>query len=323
MREDASDKRDNEERFRNCIACDYAPPSLECFYLHRRKCQSCVKKAIEMREFVQCPYCEYASSNIKIHLKKKHLLVESQMDKIETCSPNYRSKISESVRNAIMSSSKELSRRSKLLGELNKTEDFRKRASKTAIKTSSKKEIQIQRAERLKRWREENSDTFKNKCWIKMIKADKKWKKTKPELFMISWLNEKYGDLFEWGKMLRSNRFKQDGKSDRKQVDFRSKDRNIFIEIDGPFHFDNLSRQKEIESSSIIEAIDRAKKRDSILENIVKDKNKTLIRVGYGSWCNSTGRVHDNVLDKISEIVDSSIRGIFKIGDIYGQDNCL
>lgn len=323
MRPNAANTRDLRERFRDLVVCGYKPPSIEAFYFHRRKCKKCSQKAVEDGDFVKCPFCDYASSNIKIHLKKKHCLAEEQMEKIETCSPNYRARNGESVRNAILTSPKEIERRSKLLGELNKTESFRKRASETAIKTSSKKEIQVQRAERLKKWREENPDKFKNECWSKMIKADKKWKKTKPELFMIGWLNKKYGDLFDWGKMLRSKLFMQNGKSDRKQIDFRSKDRNIFIEIDGPFHFDNLSRQQEVESSTIVEAINRTKQRDNILEKIVKDKNKTLIRVGYGTWCNSTGRVDEKVLDKISEIVDSGVRGIFKIGEIYGEDNCL
>jgi hypothetical protein len=314
---------DLRERFRDLVVCGYNPPSIEAFYLHRRNCKKCAQKAIECGDFVKCPHCDYASSNIKIHLKNKHHLSKIEIDNIDTCSINYKIRNGQSVRKAIQNSPKEKKRRAKLLGELNKTESFRKRASETAIKTSSKKEIQKQRSERLKKWREENPEKFKNECWIKMVEADKKWKKTKPELFMTKWLDQKYKGSFEWGKMLRSKFFMQDGKSDRKQIDFRSKDRSIFIEIDGPFHFDNLSRQKEIQSVAIVEAIDRTKKRDDILENIIKDKNKTLIRIGYGTWCNSTGRVEEKVLDKISEIVDSGIHGVFKLGEIYGEDNCL
>lgn len=325
MRKDVADPRNLGERFRDLVVCKYSPPSIEAFYLHRRNCKTCREYAVEIGDFVKCPYCEYSSSNITIHLKKKHLLKDEDIkqNKIETCSKNYRARNSSAVKDAILRSPKERQRRSKLLGELNKTPHFRIKASETAIKTSARKEIQQQRAERLHKWRRENSEDFKNKCWKKMLEADKQWKKTKPEKFMFSWLKDKYGDRFEWGKMLRSKLFLESGKSDRKQIDFRSKDRNVFIEIDGPFHFTNLARIKEVESQTINEAINRAKERDNILEKVIVDKQKTLIRVGYGVWCDSTGRVEQKVLDKISEIVDNNLQGIFKIGEVYGEDNCL
>ena len=59
------------------------------------------------------------------------------------------------------------------------------------------------------------------------------------------------------------------------------------------------------------------------IEKIITDKQKTLIRVGYGTWCVSTGRVEQKVLDKISHIVDANLQGIYKIGDVYGENNCL
>lgn len=325
MRQDAANTRDLRERFRDLVVCKYNPPSIEAFYLHRRNCSSCREYAVEIGDFVKCPFCDYASSNIKIHLKKKHSLKEEEIKqyKFETCSKNYKARNSKAVSSAILNSDKERARRSKLLGELNKTPLFRNKASETAIKTSARKEIQQQRAEQLRKWRSENQKEFKDKCWSKMLQADKQWKKTKPEKFMIEWLKGKYGERFEWGKMLRSKLFLESGKSDRKQIDFRSNDRNIFIEIDGPFHFTNLARKEETKSQVISEAIERAKHRDKILEKIIADKQKTLIRVGYGTWCDSTGRVDQKVLDKISQIVDTNLQGIYKIGDVYGEDNCL
>ena len=323
--QDVANTRNLRERFRDLVVCKYEPPSIEAFYLHRRSCNACREYAIEIGDFVKCPYCKYASSNIVSHLKKEHSLDDEKIkqDKLETCSKNYKARNGKAVSNAILNSAKERQRRSKLLGELNKTSVFRNKASETAVKTSARKDIQQQRAEQLRQWRSENPEEFKDKCWSKMLEADKKWKKTKPEKFMIEWLKGKYGSRFEWGKMLRSKLFLESGKSDRKQIDFRSNDRNIFIEIDGPFHFTNLTRKEQIKSQVINEAIERAKERDKILEKIITDKQKTLIRVGYGTWCVSTGRVEQKVLDKISHIVDANLQGIYKIGDVYGENNCL
>lgn len=325
MRENEDDKRNNGEWFRNNVICGYKPPSLEMFYLHRRNCISCKEKAILEEEFVKCPKCEYASSNIKRHLNKVHNLTNLQIEKnnIITCSEKYKTKMGNAVSKAIQDSPIEIKRRSDMLSSLNKRQDFRERASKTAKITSSRNDIVTQRTDRLKTWREENPEKFKNKCWKKMISSRKKWKKSKPEIFMNSWLDSKYPDTFEWGKMLRSKEFSKIGKSDRKQIDFRSKNKNIFIEIDGPFHFKNLSRKEENHSEIIEEAIERARNRDEILEKIIKQKNKTLIRIGYGSWKNRSGEINQELLQKVSQIIEQKLIGIFKFGEVYGENNCL
>ena len=324
MRKDVTDKRDNEERFRNCIACEYKPPSLESFYLHRRNCQFCSQKAVEMGEFICCPYCKYSSSNLNEHLKKKHCISKQQIKEqgIQTFSSIYLATMGESVKKAILSSPEERERRSKMLGSLNKTKLFREKASSTAIKTSARKEIQKQRSERLKKWRVQNPDKFRD-IWKNMTKSRKKWKKSKPEIFLVSWLDKKYPDIFEWGKMIRSKEFLKNGKSDRKQVDFRSKDRSIFIEIDGPFHFENLSREKQLNSDDINDAISKTINRDEMLEKIILDKSKTLIRIGYGCWQNRSGIIKEQVLLKVSQIIEQKLIGIYKLGECYDENNCL
>ena len=40
MRKDENDKRNNGTRLRDNIACEYEPPSIEIFYLHRRNYRS-------------------------------------------------------------------------------------------------------------------------------------------------------------------------------------------------------------------------------------------------------------------------------------------
>lgn len=325
MRKDVAHTGNFREKFRDTVACEYKTSTLEAFYEHRRKCKMCTKYALEIGEFIRCPYCEFSSSNLTRHLKEKHDLNNKQVKErnIETISPNLRCRISKRVSGAIMNSPEERKRRSVLLGKLNKTEQFRLKASKTAKITSSRKDIQLKRAENLRKWREENPERFRKECCEKMRTSIKKWKKSKPEIYMERWLQEKYPNKFEWGKILRSNKFRENAKSDRKQIDFRSKDKNIFIEIDGPFHFNNLSREKNIESEIISEAINKTKKRDTICEAIIREREKLLLRIGYGCWNNASGKIREEVLDKVSNILENETKGIFKIGEIYGENNCL
>ena len=325
MRSDAADQGDLGERVRDCIVCGYEPPSMASFHLHRRNCEKCSSKALEIGDFVKCPYCEYASASLYSHLNKLHQINKRRAKElgIEACSLNYKRRQRRAVSASIMASPEERQRRARLLGELNKTKGFRERASRTAIKTSARKDIQEQRAEQLAKWRRENPGKFRKRCTERMLAAPKQWKKTKPEKFLLEWLEEEYSGVFEWGKMLRSVRFEEAGHSDRKQIDFRSKDRLIYIEVDGPFHFENLGREEKVGSIRIEESIARTRSRDKLVEQIVVGKNKCLIRVGYVCWANSTGRIRQEVLDKIREIVDNKQTGVFKLGECYGEDNCL
>lgn len=325
MREDAGNQRDFKERIGNCIVCGYIPPSKASFDLHRRNCEECSKRALAIGDFVECPYCEYSSSVLSHHLKKVHQINNKTAKEkgIVTHSLNMRKRNGDAVRKSILSSPEEKNRRSKLLGELNKTPAFRKRASEAAIKTSARKDIQEQRAARLKEWRKDNPEEFRTRCWEKMLKAPKQWKKTKPEKWMQRWLQKEYPNTFEWGKMLRSKTFKESGKSDRKQIDFCSKARDIYIEIDGPFHFENMTRKKNINSPIISEAIEKTIIRDRATEEVIKNRNKCLIRIGYSCWANSTGRVNQKTLDKLKELIDNNLTGIYKLGEEYGENNCL
>ena len=76
MRKNEDNRRDNEEWFRNSIACGYVPASIEMFYQHRRECGACKEKAINDGYAVRCPKCEYAGSQIKTHLKKVHKMTD-------------------------------------------------------------------------------------------------------------------------------------------------------------------------------------------------------------------------------------------------------
>lgn len=325
MWKDASNQRDLKERIRDCIACGYIPPSKASFDLHRRTCEKCSKRALAIGDFIECPYCEYSSSILSHHLKKVHQIDNKTAKEkgVVTHSLNMRKRNGDAVKKSILSSPEERNRRSKLLGELNKTPAFRNRASVTAIKTSARKDILEQRTTRLKEWRKDNPEEFRTKCWEKMLKAPKQWKKTKPEKWIQRWLQKEYPDTFEWGKMLRSKIFKESGKSDRKQIDFRSKARDIYIEIDGPYHFENMTRKKNINNPIISEAIERTIIRDRATEKVMKNRNKCFIRIGYSCWADSTGKINQKTLDKVKEIIDNKQVGIFKLGEDYGEDNCM
>lgn len=291
--------------------------------IHHRKCEKYRDYAIANGSYLRCPYCSYASTTISHHLRKEHKEREDEWKLLkpdEITSAIYREKMGKSVSAAIMNNEDERKRRGNLLGSLNKTKLFKDKASETARITSARKDIQENRSRQLKNWRDNNPEDFRQLCTNKMLSSHKFWKKTKPEVFLASWLDDKYHDMFEYGKMLRSKEFLDCGKSDRKQVDFRSKDRTIFIEIDGPFHFEKFNG-KETSSEQIETAIKRTKKRDEILEGIFEVKNKILIRIGYGSWNNNSGKIDDEVLEKTAKIINEKFAGVFKLGDIYGKNS--
>ena len=136
MRKNATNETDYREKFGYPIGCEkYNPPSKEAFFVHRRKCAECTLTALEVGDFIKCPYCEFSSSNILYHLKKVHSMDIEDVKKsnISYISLNSIERNSISVSKSIMNNEEERKRRSKLLAKLNKTEEFRKKASETAI----------------------------------------------------------------------------------------------------------------------------------------------------------------------------------------------
>ena len=153
------------------------------------------------------------------------------------------------------------------------------------------------------------------------------FKMSKPEMFMRKWLQHAYPQKFKYSQFLYSKKYKEIGNmSGRKQIDFVDSCRQTYIEIDGPFHFEGFNGRKGnayyIERG-FLKTIPKTIEKDRITETILSGRNKCLIRIGYGCWADSTGRINQETLDKVKEIIDNKQIGIFKLGEEYGEDNCI
>lgn len=311
--------------------------------------EDCFKKELENQYIleselngkIKCILCNYWGHKLKEHIERVHdidviLYKEIHGEVISEKSKNnyseknkingnwinrkkengedlteYREKMGKRVSESILSNSIERKRRSELFSSLNKTEVFRKNASETAKITSSRKDILEKRTENLLRWISENYDEFLEKCTGKMLQAKKKWKQTKPEKWLMDWLEENYPKEFNYSRTLKNKKLKN--KSKRKQIDFVNQDRTIFIEVDGIFHF-----------KKIHDIYENICYNDTVInEYFQQRKNKILIRISYDQWHPKTGKIKEKCLNKIKEIIFNSKGGVYFLGEKYGKNNIL
>ena len=325
MRQDASNSGNYGERIGDdlkgfiCI-CGWKTKSRGSFGWHKRKCTQHRLNAIETGEYVSCPLCPFARETLYQHLLSAHGL-SSEVDKDEygqdkLISKRYRERLSD----GIMGNEDERKRRSLLLAKLNKTDTFRVRASKTAIETSKRPDVIKRRTKQLADWRKENPDKFKA-ITAKMLKA-RKFTQTKPEKFLQKWLEGEFPAQFRYNQIIKSSLYHMN-RSKRKQVDFRSIDKFVYIEVDGPFHFLNFRNRKKDKKFWSADSIKTTIEKDLITERIIKERGKILIRISYDCWVDSTGRVKNRALKKMHSIIKSRKAGIYKLGEAYGDDNIL
>lgn len=307
-------------------------------------CQNKYKDLQENKDFVICQICGYHAKSLGYHLNKNHQIKPKEYKKkfpafliitpeavsnyshasISSGSwlqkaiaegddlSEYRKKMSESVSSSILNNAEEIARRSKLMGEINKTDIMRQRASETAKKTSSRVDILERRSKQLEKWRNESPEEFHEKCITKLVNAFQ----SKPE-----------GVLFDFVCGLKNFSFKRNqfinskfinNKSHNKQIDIVDKEKRIYIEYDGPIHFENYFGNLE-----------KIQKRDKELEQHINYHGWTLIRISYDRFIYKTKSVDKNkidssyfkqeCLDQIVEILNSKKPGIYKIGEVYGE----
>jgi hypothetical protein len=165
--------------------------------------------------------------------------------------------------------------------------------SETAKRTSARRDIQLQRAERLKRWREENPEKFKKTIQLAM-KSPKKSK-------MESWLRDDLG----W-----KSRYVRCG-DDRKFVDMANG--KIWIEVDGCFHFWEVKRK----NSKRPHNFKRVQERDNMLkEEALRRKNITLIRLSMSCFYRK-GRMKEEWYTLLLNMLRSPKPGVFCAGEFY------
>ena len=166
--------------------------------------------------------------------------------------------------------------------------------SATAKKTSARKDVQEARAAQLKRWRDNNPEDFAKS----IEKAQRAPKKSKMEI----WLRKELG----WKpKKICCGK-------DRRFVDLVKK--NIWIEVDGPFHFWQIGSTSNKRGHNL----EYTQTRDQMLKDeCIKRKNVTLIRISLKCFTPKTGEMKQEWLALLQTMLQSPIPGVWCIGEFY------
>jgi hypothetical protein len=297
-----------------------------------------IRLDLEQGELVKCALCDEVGSSLALHVRKVHgidkkeyikvhgpVLAPGSRDKYSKAAEEngnwivkakergedlteYWKKVSAGVRESILNSPEERKRRADMLGSLNKTEAFRKKASETAKKTSARKDIQEKRAFTLKKWREGNRQDFYIKCTSNMHKY-----KSRPEKELYRIISSYFPDHnFVNNKFKKDNSFFSFNKTGNKQIDIISDSKKIYIEYDGFLHF------KEVWKGTLT----KIKLKDSFFSKYCIRNSITLIRVSSDIYSyKSGGGFNQFALDKAREIITSPTPGVHFIGKSWnGQE---
>lgn len=83
------------------------------------------------------------------------------------------------------------------------------------------------------------------------------------------------------------------------------------IEIDGILHFKNIEKWNQLEN---------VRKKDTELNEAASKMGYVLIRVGYDQW-NHRGEFKQECLDRIHELLQNPVSGVYKIGEVYSVEH--
>jgi hypothetical protein len=212
----------------------------------------------------------------------------------------YKAKMGSAVSNAIMSNETERSRRAKLIGELNKSERFKKKASETAKKTSARPEIQEARAKVLAQWRTDNPEKFQQ-----FIVSSLMIQVSKPERILYELCKDILGE--NTGRQQQIQHKDIPHASKKARIDISHKEKKIFIEFDGPFHF------KPIHGEELLQL---RQARDRAVEKYAVENKYLLIRISYDAF--KSERFEDWAIQRLKEELHDERRGrIVRIGKYY------
>lgn len=217
----------------------------------------------------------------------------------------YREKMSKSVSKAILSSPKERQRRSDLLKELNKTKiwtpEFKVMMTEKSKKTAIRHEIITKRTEQLKKWRDENFEDFYEKC-VKNFSTS--WR-SKPELALFELVKTIDNYTFMNNQFVKDETFTS--KTKRKQVDIADVNMGVYLEFDGPWHFENING-----------SLQEIATRDKLFNEYIERNQLTLIRVSYDQYSyHSGGAFKEECLKQLFEALRNPKPGVLKIGKAY------
>ena len=303
---------------------------------HQKKCKIFLEGATEDIDYVKCKVCGYIGKSITAHVKKKHFLSKKEYQEKygETVCKNSRSAYSETAKingdwikrakergedlsehfanlgdkisAGIMKSETAREARRQNLSKLNKTQEFRERSSKTAKKTSSRKDIQEERSKRLAKWREDNPEEFYTKCTSVMHKS---WQ-SKPEIDLFEYIDKNFPDTFKRNQILKRIGKFLSTKTNIRQIDIMSLENKIVIEFDGIHHFKDVFKKK----GNLLEV----SKKDQELNEVLVEEGWTVIRVSHDEYdYKDNGTFNQKTLDEIANIIDKQARGLWLFGKSY------
>jgi hypothetical protein len=322
-----------------CKYCQTNFIRFDMFEQCQAKCLDKYKNLVEGRDYVICAICGLHAKSLGMHVSKEHNIdieeykKEHQIicynssniysnqnglngDWINRATENnidltgYWEKVSEGVREAILSNPVERMRRSEMMTKLNDRQQsdpsFKELVSKTAQLTSARPEIMEARAKRLKNWRENNSEDFYEKCIKKMITTFQ----SKPEKKLFEFVSSLDGFNFKRNQFMKSINFSS--VSNKRQIDIFDKEKRIYIEYDGHIHFKDIFG---------IDVLQKNKIKDNEIEHHISNHGWTLIRISYDQYVDRNkiekSYFKQGCLDRIVEILNNRVPGIYKIGAAY------
>lgn len=293
---------------------------------------------VEGKDYVVCVVCGFHAKSLGAHVSKVHNILADEYKKnhqiictnskeiystqnkensnwIERAKERgedlteYFEKMGAAVKASILANPEDRKRRAKVMSDVNKSDIMRKKSSETAIKTSARKDIQEARAEKLKKWRNENPDEFYDKCVSKMIGT---WN-SKPEAVLYQEMIKRTKFNFKRHQKLRSEKFLCFYK--QKDIDIGDTDRRVYIEYDGPLHF----------KQTTLNQLDNVQEKDRLLDEHIIQHGWVLIRVGYDqfSYRKSDYGFKSECLAKIDGLLNNLVPGVHRIGDVYEQNRSV
>lgn len=262
-----------------CVGCGVVLPKKEC-EKHRASCPQAIAIANQNRRGPAMENLKKAREWMAGEGREQNLKTLRRASKIAARSPKARSA------------------RSRNMSRMNKTEEARRRASKTAQKTSARPEIQKKRAAVLAKWRKENPEAFAETT----KRAQKAAKPSRAE----SWLQE---------NVLKGLGFRRNAQvrcgEHRKQCDFVRGD--FWIEVDGCWHFGMEFAKKRYSAEQVHE-------RDVMLNMEAERRKIVLVRLGLGCWRgNGRYKLKGEWRMLLMALLENPVPGVYLFGECYTQ----
>lgn len=304
---------------------------------HQLKCSAWLGRSLEGIDYVRCKICGECGYSLKHHIEHKHGLKKAEYEKNHgrsVCTStadrykstnnydwinrakekgedlsDWKANLSSSISEGILASESAREARRNNLSQLNKTENFKKRSSDIAKKTSSRKDILQKRTDALRNWREQNYDIFIEKCLTKMVQSYQ----SHPERCLYELVNNFYPERFKRGQQIRRIGKFISVKSGTRQIDILDSSNKIVIEFDGPRHFFNLSKTDQLT---------HIREKDAELNRVLVEEGFTVIRVSFDKFSYTHGGKFDNVcVQSLKDAIEQHEPKLTLIGDLYLEHN--